>query len=1709
MKRTYNHLFLTLAFCLCSLFTFAQGDCSTVAVATGSGYSICAGETVPAGAGIVFATDAECPAAGGVTETVTNDAVVAIPDNTDAQDGCTTVTVSAAGPIESVVVDLDITHSWTGDLVAEITSPSGTTITLFDRIGTPPGTFGCSGNDLSLIFDDAAASTAADLEATCGNAPAAAGAFQSVDLLALFAGEEASGVWTLCVGDYAGGDTGEIIGFGLTVTTVGGVPTPASAVLLDAAGNVVSTTSPFDPLAAGYTETTTFFAASACPDCNSALTPLEFIIEGGISLACKSNLNVSLDENCSALITPEVYLVAADFAETSYEVTVTDEDGNVVEDALITGKGNYTVSVEHLCSGNSCWGLLTAEDKLAPTLECPSLRVVNCYDDPKPSFPADYPTAFDNCGVSPSPETITYTESDCIPAGALIGSGLTGLLAADQWDTFIGNANGLGTVTFANDQITLTTPPNGDGAGNSQALLTAPLAGEICFDYDYTNGDPGFDLFLSATILAADGAQVNYVVEFATASGSACVPVLPGDLFAFAVFSDGFPGFPDASEAVISNLTYTLAEELCETDPCAAIQTKSYIFTAVDDCGNVSQTCAAPVIILRPAIDDIVFPADLELECSGSDSADPADLEALSTLSGADVYPSLDGEIFGLGTKICNYAVTYTDSNPIDLCGNTYKIIRTWSIVDWCGDEVRTDLQVIKFADNIAPTITCPGSVEVPANFTSCDATVQIQAPEYVEACSGPVTFDVTLPDGSAGSVGQNISISAGADYVITFTATDACGNTSDACTQTYTIVDQTAPVAVCDQFTVASLGTNGNAHVCAETIDDGSYDNCEDDLVIKVKRMDASGSVNFEDCVEFDCDDTDGPVIVRMRVYDITGNFKENDPNARYSECMVEVEVQDKIDPEITCPPNKVVDCMASTHPDATGYATGFDNCDEVNIIYTDNAQIDDCGEGTIFRSWRIEGTTIRCTQRITVEREDNQFFTGDSVAGDDDDIDWPSNVDLTCDSNNSDGAQTDPSEEGAGYPTLIGMDDDCANLFIGHDDKVLYDDPDACFKIVRTWKVIDWCQYDPNNGDSEGYWEQIQIIKIYDNTAPEITSCEDVLLGDDDGSCSEHYDLTISAQDNCSSLEYDYHVDLDSDGTVDFSGSGLNDSYNFDLGTHTIHWTVTDDCDNTVECSHEVKVVDTKKPTPVCIVSLSTVVMPSSGTIEIWDNDFESGSSYDDCSNPIEFAVNAIGDGSGLLLAPPTDNQGNLIHGVTFTCDDLGEQLVQLWVVDAAGNYDYCVTSIFIQNTGACDGGPSNNVANVSGVIETEMQEEVEEVMVDISGGAGNPFMTSNSGLYEFLNLPVDNNYVLTPEKDVNPLNGVTTYDLVLISQHILGAQLLDSPYKIIAADANNSGSVTTLDLVNIRRVILNIDSEFSNNTSWRFVDMDFVFPNPANPFQTTFPEVISLNNFNNDEMAADFVGVKIGDVNASAIPNNLLGSQTRNTNGTLALNVNDAKVVAGDEFTVDFTANDFTNILGYQFTLNFDQNAVEFVNVEAGKLNVNDSNFGLSMTETGMISTSWNDASAITAKDGDVLFSMTFKANTNVQLSRILSATSNVTRAEAYNSNADLLDVVIEFNTEEGTVVAGGAFELFQNVPNPVKEATVISFNLPTATSATLTIMDVSGRTLKVLNSDFAQGYNEVTIDRNELKGTGVLYYQLDTPTDTASNKMILVD
>jgi hypothetical protein len=65
--------------------------------------------------------------------------------------------------------------------------------------------------------------------------------------------------------------------------------------------------------------------------------------------------------------------------------------------------------------------------------------------------------------------------------------------------------------------------------------------------------------------------------------------------------------------------------------------------------------------------------------------------------------------------------------------------------------------------------------------------------------------------------------------------------------------------------------------------------------------------------------------------------------------------------------------------------------------------------------------------------------------------------------------------------------------------------------------------------------------------------------------------------------------------------------------------------------------------------------------------------------------------------------------------------------------------------------------------------------------------------------------------PTLDVNASLGVSTFDLVLITRHILGETLLDSPYKLIAADVDNSGYISVSDLIQLRELILSVRTSF----------------------------------------------------------------------------------------------------------------------------------------------------------------------------------------------------------------------------------------------------------------------------------------------------------
>jgi hypothetical protein len=427
---------------------------------------------------------------------------------------------------------------------------------------------------------------------------------------------------------------------------------------------------------------------------------------------------------------------------------------------------------------------------------------------------------------------------------------------------------------------------------------------------------------------------------------------------------------------------------------------------------------------------------------------------------------------------------------------------------------------------------------------------------------------------------------------------------------------------------------------------------------------------------------------------------------------------------------------------------------------------------------------------------------------------------------------------------------------------------------------------------------------------------------------------------------------------------------------------------------------------------------------------------------------------------------------------------------------NKDYCTTFIVIDdNEGVCGGGPG-----IGGVIETEEEETVELVTVRLkdpaTGDVIRTFNTDGDGFYQFINLNPLLTYDVDAARDDNHKNGVSTLDLVKIQKHLLGIQLLESPYKLIAADANNSESVSALDLVEIRKLILGLYNEFPKNESWRFVASDFTFSDPTSPWP--FAEVMVSHGM---QMDHDFVGVKVGDVNGNVVAN-AQNIQTRNAKGILEFVTDAQSVTAGQIVSVPVSASNFANVLGYQFTMK--TNGLALNSVVPGALDMSADNIGL---HNNAITVSWNKVAPVSASD--VLFTLTFEAVESGDLSEMLSivANSKLTEAEAYNATEEILDVTLSFRN--AVQPAGKDFALFQNEPNPFEGATVIGFTLPEAMPATLTVYDVTGKVVHMIEGSYAQGYNEVKVSRKDLATTGVMYYRLDATDFTATKKMIVID
>lgn len=1445
-------------------------------------------------------------------------------------------------------------------------------------------------------------------------------------------------------------------------------------------------------------------------------------IDCNVILACNDGVQISLDGDCDMFLAADMILEAQAYGDDAYDISAKlpngvslpvvnngiDGQGRIIKTVAINSNHigmNLEVKVSLRGCGNSCWGYAKVEDKLPPVVtDCPCEERITGFSGNINSTNPSYlrPSALASCAIATTTNAHYSLDTFAVDATGLVDISLPiTTVRFSVYHTSFDPANPCTNVIETN----VNAFSGNFTAGLSYIIVTSSAG---------TATPPGglnYTLYLDS--------EVGNVKSEPTASICVRQCNSEGSLLAQTVNNAvSRPIFVDSCGGLV---TLTKRDEV-EVLTCNSRYSKVVrrIWTATDARGNVSDEKVQFFYIERTTLEDIDCPADWVVSCG---------LPFAKLPNGAP-DPSVSGSPSNLG---CANIQHYFDDTVFDLCGAGVKVFRQWTIIDWCTGEDKICGQAIKVEDNIVPVVTCPADITtqngnavnpaavVAVSAGTCTASWDVLPPIAVFDCSG-VTWEVAFKkadsngnppantpfvkvDGATAVQGTRPAFATGISATarpyrivglplgrtwLKYTVIDECGNATDCFTE-IDVVDNTPPTAICEDQTVISIDDTGWAELYATSLDNHSNDNCGPIVKFEVKRKSTTcpgyaSDLNFGPKVRFCCGDITSPtsyVSVVLRVYDAAGN---------YNECETTVKVQNKRPPTIVCPTNKTLVCGDSKidawvsgtaafdttffGKPTTGGVCGTQRFASRIIANNLNAK---CKTGTVDREWyMIADPSIKCTQRLTVTSPpfspSSVVFPGDRVVG-------------TC---NLDAVTPDALNS---KPVVNNIT--CRDIGVSHTDQYFYNTPEACIKILRTWRVIDWCSYASNQVIAE----HTQVIKLTGSGGATFTGCTNKVFDADSGNCEKEVTLTANASDDCTDdedLKYTWSLDIGKNNTNDASGTGNSFTRVLPAGTHKVTFTVINRCGTPSTCMYDVTIRGTKKPTPICYREV-VWVMDSDGTTEIWASDFNLKSENNCGDNSrLKYSFNAAG------------NQ----PAQTFTCADIPNGQVariplRMYVIDENGSSDFCEVILILQDsplTNACADN-AGLLPTVSGRIITENNEGIDNIeveLVNMSNASEVKDMTKDAGQYKFTGLDVFDPKTIEAYKNNDIMNGISTLDLVMIQRHILGIQPITSPYKLLAADVNNSRSITASDLVSLRKLILGISTEFENNTSWRFVPTAYTFQDPTYPFD--FPSKINVDSIFEDKSNVNFTALKVGDVNSSAVVN-AKGGSTESRNAPSLLVADYQEFTQGNQVKYEVRAGEAMDIIGGQFAIEFDADVLSYTGSNSGSLQIKGHHINALRAEEGLLYFSVDIAGGVSLSADEVLMTLTFDAKAKGNSATIKLA-QNAMNAEVYDMDANVKPLHLQTRNADSNQSQN---VLYQNQPNPFKDYTNISFELAAEGDATIRVMDVTGKIVFTQSGHYSKGYHNITITNSQLSGSGVYYCKIEAGAFSATKKMILIE
>jgi len=1221
-----------------------------------------------------------------------------------------------------------------------------------------------------------------------------------------------------------------------------------------------------------------------------------------------------------------------------------------------------------------------------------------------------------------------------------------------------------------------------------------------------------------------------------------CPPTIVGN---FAIASQppypNFAAFRAAGGMASDTLSFSLVSEVSDGSSCP--ETITRVYSVSDVCGNVS-TCNHFLIFTDPTPPVITCPPNMTVECG--DPTDPM----TTGIATADAFCG-------------SVMITSLDSFIVD-CGLTGTIERTWIATDSIGN-ISECVQTIIIEDTTPPVFDfCP--VDMTVDCGQPTDTMTLGNARAIDICPNmmmgmlPSTFDsnngfagnmfdlrnvspypvlITSFDGNIeGNAGQSATFeiyyrsgtyvgfeSNPADWTSMGTATTITaggdlptpvpiGGLTLLPGQTYGIYF----VLSSFQNSAALRYTDGN-----NTFNDGILE-----LTAGIGKGDPdfigntflsrtwNGNIHYQ----LEAPEFTSPTFEEVSTqgvgcnefnYTINRTWTAIDNCGNSSTCSQVITVEDNNFPMIDCPADITIECDQSIDPIVTGNgtATGVDCSGESNIIITfsdaDTQAPTDCGNDNyiITRTWIATlpcGNASTCNQIITVEDTTPPAIT------------CPQDIIVECDED------TSPQNTGM----AMGIDNCSAEdkVVITYSD-VSNQDIIGCtqysFSISRTWMVTDAC------GNTSTC---VQTINVEDSTPPVISCPIDFTVECDEDTSPVNTGMA-TGMDNCSAEDEIVII------FTDVSNQGSNDCTQY-MFTITRTWSATDACGNVATCVQNISVEDTTAPTISCPEDITIACTESTLPINTG-----MATSVDNCSDEDDITITSSD-------VSTQEEEG---------CGQFTFEITRVWTAtDVCGNSSICTqTIISVDTVSPIITCPPNVTLPCNSTLSEAARLPNEFISL---GGAISDNCTSKLSDFTVthVDFPADPNRLNTcpgsAEEDRTITRTYTVTDLCgntsTCEQSFIYLESMEGPIiTSFPSDQTVDCAVNVFPQLGLFTAIgdcSNITYSVSEpliigiaGCSGTTFEYTYTATDDCGRFAThvqTYtlandgPEFICPVDICIIECPADVEMIQmqfddyasLATVITSCSENSISIDNNFDPSGFISqdcLNPTVAVTGAISYQIVEFTA---TDACGWNTTctslvvITDNDGPVINGNVSFGLANCNDPD--LQGDYTDWATSQLNNLSASDACLDEAVNLSYLPLSPNTDCSSGLASTEVSFIATDGCGNTTTISTfyrIIGIGTSSltSTISYAKEFILLQNRPNPFAQETIIGFQLPEATEASLTIYDIAGRVVWKQTKSYEAGKHHIMMDKADLGATGVFYYQLSTDEYSATKKMIVLE